>query len=611
MGAVQHRARWAPLVVSMALLIGLGVLGLSLVRQATAAAEAALGDGAVDKQRTVAALTDQYLQLAAKEAFAFGEANPLALVPGHPGDAETLEELLRTQGGFFDHAVALTDLEGVPLNAVGQVPPPDDAGYGPLRRSLLRGAPGVSSLMWVDDVPVVAVGVPVVRDDAPAATLVAYFRADTSMLQRYSEKLGVGTEGVGMVVDGAGMIVAARHERLVGTPLAPSPALERSRAGAAGNAVVDRAGTETVATWAPITTGGWTLVEEEPASAFYASVRGQSHTAQLVLLAVLLVAAVLAAVLNHRTDRVRRRGARRAEALVRDAHDVITIVDPAGRITYASPAMHEVLGFEAADFLGRLAIDLVHPDDRAQVRDAVAVAAARTGVRQRIQARVARADGTYCPCELVVSDQSADRTIRGTIVSMRDITEVVALHDRLSHQALHDPLTELPNRTQLERQLGEAITRCGPADRVAVLFLDLDGFKAVNDELGHDHGDELLVQVAGRLRTCVRDGDTVARLGGDEFVIVVGSDEAELDAARVASRTLDGLAEPFRVGGHAVRVGASIGIAVGGSSAQADMLLREADAAMYRAKDRGRFRYEFPSAGLAGTGTAAGLPDPA
>ncbi|MBW3621542.1 MAG: GGDEF domain-containing protein, partial [Actinobacteria bacterium] len=143
--------------------------------------------------------------------------------------------------------------------------------------------------------------------------------------------------------------------------------------------------------------------------------------------------------------------------------------------------------------------------------------------------------------------------------------------------------------------------------RVAALFVDLDGFKAINDQLGHDHGDELLIQVAGRLTECLRDGDTVARLGGDEFVIVLSGPEPEENAARIAARALDLLAEPFRVGTETVHVGASIGIALGDGDSRPEALLREADAAMYLAKDRGRFRYEFPAAGMAGAGTPVGV----
>ena len=242
MGHRTHWARWAPLVASLVLLVGLAGFGFSLIRSSTAAAETALGEGAIEKQRTVAALTDQYLRLAAKEAADFAAGRPLVLASGDPDDVATLHQLVDDKAGFFGHGAMLADLAGHPLNAVGDLPPADDPGYLPLRRALGRQEPGVSSLMWAQDVPVVAIGVPVMRDGSPAAVLLAFFRADASMLQRYSEKLGQGTDGVGMVVDGTGTIVAARHADLVGTSLQASPALESS--GAAGHAEVDRDGAE-------------------------------------------------------------------------------------------------------------------------------------------------------------------------------------------------------------------------------------------------------------------------------------------------------------------------------------------------------------------------------
>ena len=601
MGRTTHRARWVPLAISLVLLVGLGVFGLSLVRSSNDTAERALADSAVDKQRTVAALTDQYLQLAAKEAFETDVAHPFQLTPNAFGDAAILRQLVDKRGGFFDQGAVLTDLTGQVLNEVGSLPDASDPGYDPLRAALLRGDPGVSSLMWDEDVPVVAIGVPVLREGAPAAVLVAGFRADTSEMQRYSEKLGEGTDSIGMVVDGAGTIVTARHVELVGTRLADRPGLAGvETTGASGHARVDRDGTEHVLTWAPIATGGWSLVEETPAATFYASAHDQSSTARLTLLGLLVAAGLVAVLLDHRANRAQRRGARRAEALVRDAHDVITIVRD-GSIAFASPAMHAVLGHDPAAVVGVTALDLVHPDDRNRVRAADLAAGAGHGDRQRLQARISRADGSFCPCEVVISNQAADPTIRGTIVSMRDITELVALHDQLSHQALHDPLTELPNRTQLEGCLHEELAACHGDRQVAVLFLDLDGFKAVNDELGHDRGDELLVQVAGRLQHCVRDGDVVARLGGDEFVIVLPTVDPARHAPQVAGRALDLLARPFRLAGETVTIGASIGIAAGSADAEPARLLREADAAMYRAKDSGRLRYEYPTAGLSGT----------
>ena len=164
----------------------------------------------------------------------------------------------------------------------------------------------------------------------------------------------------------------------------------------------------------------------------------------------------------------------------------------------------------------------------------------------------------------------------------------------LEHQATHDALTGLPNRALLQERLGRALADAASAqgdDAVAVLFLDLDRFKVVNDSLGHAAGDDLLVAVAGRLAGCVRGGDTVARLGGDEFAILLAGLGAGGEATRTAGRIIRALEAPFRLGGRDVVTATSIGIAVGGTGHVAADLLRDADVALYRAKARGRGRY--------------------
>jgi diguanylate cyclase (GGDEF)-like protein/PAS domain S-box-containing protein len=174
-----------------------------------------------------------------------------------------------------------------------------------------------------------------------------------------------------------------------------------------------------------------------------------------------------------------------------------------------------------------------------------------------------------------------------------------AAEDRMRHQALHDPLSGLPNRTLLLERLGHWLGRAERGDKTAaVLFVDVDHFKVVNDALGHELGDRLLCTVARRLRAALRPSDTVARIGGDEFVVLCEDIDSEHEALAVAKRLSDAFEDPFKLAGRVHRVTASIGVATWKSGVTADELMRDADAAMYRAKERGRARFELFREGM-------------
>jgi diguanylate cyclase (GGDEF)-like protein len=212
---------------------------------------------------------------------------------------------------------------------------------------------------------------------------------------------------------------------------------------------------------------------------------------------------------------------------------------------------------------------------------------------QRGEFRLRDHDGAWRYVEAVYRNLSDTPDIGGIVLNARDISERKALEGELAHRAFHDPLTELPNRALLVERLQQALARGVRNGRTAaVLFVDLDDFKVINDSLGHRLGDQLLVGVAQRLRACVRPGDTAARLGGDEFVVLLEDMGSEDEAACVAERFLDGLQAPFVLEGHDVYVGASVGIATSRHAGTLpDDLLREADVAMYAAKAKGKRHY--------------------
>jgi diguanylate cyclase (GGDEF)-like protein len=238
--------------------------------------------------------------------------------------------------------------------------------------------------------------------------------------------------------------------------------------------------------------------------------------------------------------------------------------------------------------LGRPCTDFVDKADRAAV--SVFLGAGRRTAADRAELRFRRADGSLLWAVVATSLVDA-----GTLAMVSDITERKAAEEALVHQAFHDTLTGLPNRALFLDRLGHALARSArrPAS-TAVLFLDLDRFKWVNDSLGHAAGDSLLVAAAERLRQVVRDEDTVARFGGDEFAVLCEDLSDETEAVTVAQRIIAAVASPIALGERHLALTASIGIALAsGPGADPDVLLRDADSAMYRAKERGRDRIEL------------------
>jgi diguanylate cyclase (GGDEF)-like protein/PAS domain S-box-containing protein len=291
----------------------------------------------------------------------------------------------------------------------------------------------------------------------------------------------------------------------------------------------------------------------------------------------------------------------RFRSLVQNASDIAILFDKDATVLYASPSMKRVLGYEPEQLLGNSRWDFVHPDDLEFVSAAWEASVASADPGAPIEYRVKHADGTWRWVEGVVGNLLDDPAVKGVVLNIRDITERKAAEEAMLHQAFHDALTELPNRALFLDRLGQAIARRGRRGALtAVLFLDLDRFKWINDSLGHAAGDQLLVQVAERLSDATRPGDSVARFGGDEFVVLCEDLDGEWEARAIAERLETALSSHFCVEGRDITVTASVGIATtaSASGATADSLLRDADAAMYRAKERGRNRIESFQGGM-------------
>jgi diguanylate cyclase (GGDEF)-like protein/PAS domain S-box-containing protein len=281
--------------------------------------------------------------------------------------------------------------------------------------------------------------------------------------------------------------------------------------------------------------------------------------------------------------------------VVETVSQVIFQTDAEGCFTFLNPAWAEITGFGIQSSIGEPFLAHVHPDDRElcmQMYEPV-----RLGEKTWCiyEARFLTVDGYTRWFEVqarALRDSEGESS--GATGTLTDATDRKHLEAQLLHQAYHDALTSLPNRIMLMERLEQALLQTARSqDRMAMLFLDLDNFKVVNDSLGHGAGDQLIIAAANRVRNCLRATDTVARISGDEFAVLLAPVGEAADAAHAAQRIIDAFAEPFTLDTHEMAVAVSIGIAIGNAdTTSVSDLLRQADMAMYRAKSNGRNRYE-------------------
>jgi diguanylate cyclase (GGDEF)-like protein/PAS domain S-box-containing protein len=266
--------------------------------------------------------------------------------------------------------------------------------------------------------------------------------------------------------------------------------------------------------------------------------------------------------------------------------DLLATITPDGRFTLLNPAWEQVLGWTREELLARPMRELVHPDDIEQTSAMMLAGREHSARIANFTNRYRHRDGSW---RWLLWSASSDGTT--WYAAAKDVTDRMWLE----RQALHDPLTKLPNRLLLMDRARQALTRLHRSHGlVAMLFVDLDRFKTINDNLGHALGDHLLISLASRLATMMRDSDTVARLGGDEFVVLAEDLQTDAEALTVAERVLRALEEPFVVGSTEVSMLASIGVSVSHDpDADPEALLREADVAMYRAKRSGGYSLEL------------------
>ncbi len=283
-----------------------------------------------------------------------------------------------------------------------------------------------------------------------------------------------------------------------------------------------------------------------------------------------------------------RHSEERFRALVEHASDLVSIVDADGVLRYVSPSHQTVLGYAPGQLEGTRIFALVHPDERDKAIDMFANHRQGAPAGAPGEFCIRHADGSWRTLEIAGNNRLDDPAVGGIILNSHDVTLRKRIEETLQHQAHHDPLTDLPNRILFHQQLGQAL-RGAPREQepLALLVMDLDRFKEINDTLGHHYGDLLLQQVGDRVRGALRSSDTVARMGGDEFgLLLPGADAA--GALSVAATVRAALDAPFMVEKQTLTVKASIGVALAPAhGADAATLLRRADVAMYLAKRSG------------------------
>ena len=291
-------------------------------------------------------------------------------------------------------------------------------------------------------------------------------------------------------------------------------------------------------------------------------------------------------------ERAARTQEARFRSLVENASDVILVVAEDLRVRFHTPSAERFFGRPGREIEAATLLELVHPEDREIARGLVVEALGQPGSSAAAEWRASRAGDDWCFVEARANTVSGDPHLTGAILTLRSVHERKVLEARLAHQAFHDPLTHLANRVLFADRLEHALVRARRGGRpVAVLFVDLDDFKNVNDSYGHSTGDQLLVELSRRLAACVRAGDTAARLGGDEFAVLLDEGGGLETAREIAERVAEAVRAPFLLAGREIVLGASLGIAVseGGGETAGD-LLRNADVAMYRAKEAGKGR---------------------
>jgi diguanylate cyclase (GGDEF)-like protein/PAS domain S-box-containing protein len=498
-------------------------------------------------------------------------------------------------GGPGSYAVLATTTGAVVASAGAVNTLPVGTG-NPAWALALHGTPSLAGLVGSPPDMHVVYTVPIIQK----GVVVGVLELGESVTQGIQESLLQATGSLGMgagglsIVDSRGVAISSYDPNLVGESLVDRTALAGLAVGATH---LQTSSDGTVTIISPVKSvqspAAIFAVFRQPASAFYGDIRvGQVlRDASLFLLVCIAVGGLGAA--HRRREATTKAEQARLDALLENAHDIVVVLDAAGSPTFVSSAIQRLLGRTPATLIGNPLAELVHVEDRERFLNWLTSITAGTSTRVSLHdVRLLDGTGGQRWFDIEGADLRASGEVGGLLLTCHDSGPRKHLQDQLSFQAHHDMLTGLAHRGVFNLDLDELGTGVG-APRFAVLFIDLDHFKPVNDAFGHAAGDLVLSTVARRLQEQALPGERIYRLGGDEFaVIVTGADKQR--AGRVADRVLLAIREPLDIGEHGVRIDATIGVALShGGGDDATTVVREADHAMYQAKQGGRGRYAF------------------
>jgi diguanylate cyclase (GGDEF)-like protein/PAS domain S-box-containing protein len=439
--------------------------------------------------------------------------------------------------------------------------------------------------------------IPVVNAGQVAAVVVIGDDLRTSwgeQLFKTGGSLGFGSGGI-LTTDRSGRVVESWDPSLIGRPFVDPAALSAVPVGRAREVRGPRGSLTLVSPVASYRNPDpFYAVFSQPESALFADLRQGSTARNLSLLGLVVAALALMAFAGWRREQTVRKDGRRLDALLHNAQDIVAVVSADGSPTFISSAYAGLLGYDSFRVTAQVLLDVVHPEDRERL----------TGLQARVREggtthftdlRLRTVTGEYRYFDVEATDLRHHRDVRGILLTLHEASQRHELQEQLEYQADHDLLTGLLNRGAFTRQL-ETVSATARSGTYAVLFIDLDHFKPINDAFGHDTGDQVLRRIAARLTGAVRDhqdereADTVCRVGGDEFAILLM--HADVEQARgVAQRVVEALEQPIEIDGHRVGVTATVGVSFSQPGCTPERVVRRADRAMYQGKQAGRGQY--------------------